>query len=184
MRRVHLRTIDVAWTRIIKRDTSSIAVVAHRGQVCSTLLNLFLELLLHLVKQAEQVFIVRLNFAFHDLGEAVSRADFAAIDDLLVFQRGKILLDLQLVALMNSVHVLERLTQRLRHLLVEVLVMALMLPDAVRDELIRARLLDVVVEPRQVKLVHAEANQVQKRLNVVDGCRIRVQLVLAQRSEH
>ena len=59
-----------------------------------------------------------------------------------------------------------------------------MLPDAVRDELIRARLFDVVVEPRQVELVHAEANQVQKRLNVVDGCRIRVQLVLAQGGEH
>ena len=55
-------------------------------------------------------------------------------------------------------HVFERLTQRLRHLLVEILVVALVLPNAVRDELIRARLLDVVVEPRQVELVHAEAN--------------------------
>ena len=41
--------------------------------------------------------------------------------------------------------VLERLAERSWHLLVEVLVMSLMLPGAIRDELISACLLDVVV---------------------------------------
>ena len=76
-------------------------------------------------------------------------------------------------------HVLERLAERSWHLLIQVLVMALVLPNAVRDELIRACLLDVVIEPGQIEFVHAEAYQVQKRFDVVNRHRIGVQLVLS-----
>lgn len=60
----------------------------------------------------------------------------------------------------------------------------LMLPRSIRYELVRAGLLDVIIEPREIKLVHAEADEVQERLNVIDGRRIRMQLVLPHRREH
>ena len=91
---------------------------------------------------------------------------------------------LQLIPLVQSVHVFESLTKGSRHLLIQVLVMSLVLANSIRNELVCACLLYVVIEPGQVKFIHAEADQVQKRLDVVYWTRVRVQLVLAHRSEH
>lgn len=51
-------------------------------------------------------------------------------------------------------------------------------------ELVRACLLDVIVEPGEIKLIHAEANQVQEWLDVVDGGRVRMYLVLPKGRKH
>ena len=59
-------------------------------------------------------------------------------------------------------NVLEGLAERRRHLLVQVLVVALVLAQSIGDELIRARLFDVVVEPRQIEFIHAEANKIKE----------------------
>lgn len=91
---------------------------------------------------------------------------------------------LQLIPLVQSVHVFESLTKGSRHLLIQVLVMSLVLANSIRNELVCACLLYVVIEPGQVKFIHAEADQVQKRLDVVYWTCVRVQLVLAHRSEH
>ena len=81
-------------------------------------------------------------------------------------------------------HVFECLAEWRWHLLIQVLVVSLVLPNAIRYELIRAGLLNVIIEPRQVEFVHAEADQVQERFYVIDRHRIRVQLVLSQRRKH
>ena len=47
--------------------------------------------------------------------------------------------------------------------------MPVALLQAILDELIRARLLDVIVEPWQVELVHAEADKVEEGLDIIDG---------------
>ena len=69
---------------------------------------------------------------------------------------------LQLIPLVQAMDVLERLTQRSRHLLVQVLMMPLVLSSPVGNELVRACLFDVVVKPGQIELVHAEAYEVQE----------------------
>ena len=52
---------------------------------------------------------------------------------------------LQLISLVQSMHILERLTQRSRHLLVQVLMMPLVLSSPIGNELVRACLFDVIV---------------------------------------
>lgn len=91
---------------------------------------------------------------------------------------------LQLVPLVESVDVFEGLAEGARHLLVQVLVVPFVLPDPIRDELVCACLLDIIVQPRQVELIHAEADEVEERLDVVDWTRIRIQTVLAHGGEH
>ena len=59
-------------------------------------------------------------------------------------------------------------------MLVQVLMMSLMLPHSVIYELLCASLLNIVIKPRQVELIHAEADKVEKGLDVVDRGRIRV----------
>ena len=81
---------------------------------------------------------------------------------------------LKLVAFIEPVNVFQGLAQRSWHLLVQVLVMSLVLPCPVLYELVCACLLDIVIEPRKVKLIHAEANQVQERFDVIDWSRIRM----------
>ena len=76
---------------------------------------------------------------------------------------------LQLISLVQAMHILERLTQRSRHLLVQVLMMPLVLAHSILYKLICASLLDIIVEPRQVELVHAEADKVEEGLDVIDG---------------
>ena len=71
-------------------------------------------------------------------------------------------------------HILKGLAQGSRHLLVQVLMMPFMLPHSVSYELFSACLLYVVIEPRQVELIHAEADKVEKGLDVVDRGRIRM----------
>ena len=68
--------------------------------------------------------------------------------------------------------VFQGLAERCWHLLVQVLVMTFVLSGTIRDELICACLFDVVIEPWEVKLIHAEAHQVQERLDVINWCRI------------
>jgi len=91
---------------------------------------------------------------------------------------------LQLVALVQTMYILEGLTEWPRHLLVEVLVVPLVLTRPIRDELVSARLLNVIIEPGEVELVHAEADEVEEGLDVIDGRGVRVKLVLAHRREH
>ena len=55
-------------------------------------------------------------------------------------------------------YILERLAQRSRHLLVQVLMVPLVFTSPIGNELVRTCLLDVIIEPWQVELVHAEAN--------------------------
>ena len=76
-----------------------------------------------------------------------------------MFPLGKLL---QLIPLVQAMHILERLTQRSGHLLVQVLMMPLVLSRPISNELICACLLDVIVEPGQIELVHAEAYEVQE----------------------
>ena len=59
-------------------------------------------------------------------------------------------------------YVLKGLAEGRWHLLVQVLVMPLMFPGAIGNELICTCLFDVVVEPGQVEFVHAETDEVQK----------------------
>ena len=59
-----------------------------------------------------------------------------------------------------------------------------MLTHAVGNELVCACLLDVVIQPRQVELVHAEAHQIKKRLDVVDGGCVGMCFVFAQGCKH
>ena len=91
---------------------------------------------------------------------------------------------LLLVALVEAVYVLERLAQWARHLLVEILMVPFAFLHPVLDELLCARLLDVVIKPRQVKFVHAEAHEVEEGLDVVDWGRIRVHPVLSYGGKH
>ena len=57
--------------------------------------------------------------------------------------------------------------------------MLLLLLEAVLYELIGAFLLDIVIEPGQVEFVHAEADEVEEGLDVVEWSGERVYLVLA-----
>ena len=66
-------------------------------------------------------------------------------------------------------HILEGLTKRRWHLLIQILMMPLVLAHSILYELICASLLDIIVEPRQVELVHAEADKVEEGLDVIDG---------------
>ena len=52
--------------------------------------------------------------------------------------------------------------------------MPFMLPHSVSYELFCACLLNIVIEPRQVELIHAEADKVEKGLDVVDRGRVRM----------
>ena len=81
---------------------------------------------------------------------------------------------LKLVAFIEPVNVFQGLAQRSWHLFVQVLMMSLVLLCSVSYELVCACLLDIVIEPRKVKLIHAEANQVQERFDVIDWSRIRM----------
>lgn len=56
--------------------------------------------------------------------------------------------------------------------------------DSILDELVGACLLDVIVEPGEVKLIHAETHQVQEWLDVVDWRRVRMYLVLPKGRKH
>ena len=49
-----------------------------------------------------------------------------------------------------------------------------MLPGPISNKLICTCLLDVIVEPWQVELVHAKADEVQERLDVINRSRIRM----------
>ena len=69
---------------------------------------------------------------------------------------------LQLIPLVQAMDILERLTQRSRHLLVQVLMMPLLLSCPVGNELVRACLFDVIVKPWQIEFIHAEADEVQE----------------------
>ena len=89
-----------------------------------------------------------------------------------------------LVPLIEAMDVLERLRKGTWHLLVQVLMVPFMFLDSVLYELVRACLLDVIVEPWQVELIHAETHQVQERLDVVDWRCIWMYLVLSQGSKH
>ena len=71
-------------------------------------------------------------------------------------------------------YIFECLAQRSRHLLVQVLVMSFVLSHSVSYELFSACLLNVIIEPRQVELIHAEADKVEKGLDVVDRGRVRM----------
>ena len=71
-------------------------------------------------------------------------------------------------------YVFEGLTEGRRHLLVQVLMVSLVLSHSVRYKLFGACLLYVVIEPRQVELIHAEADKVEKGLDVVDWGRVRM----------
>ena len=66
-------------------------------------------------------------------------------------------------------HILEGLTKRRWHLLIQILMMPLVLAHPILYKLICASLLDIIVEPRQVELVHAEADKVEEGLDVIDG---------------
>ena len=81
-------------------------------------------------------------------------------------------------------HVLKSLTQRCRHLLIQVLMMPFMLSHSILYELISAGLLDIVIKPGQVKFIHAKADKVKKRLNVINWCGIWMQLVFTDRCKH
>ena len=50
--------------------------------------------------------------------------------------------------------------------------------------MISAKLIDVVVEPGQIETIETEANQIEERLNVVNGSGSRVHAKLAHRSKH
>ena len=62
-------------------------------------------------------------------------------------------------------YILEGLTKRRWHLLIQILMMPLVLAHSILYKLICASLLDIIVEPRQVELVHAEADKVEKWLD-------------------
>ena len=66
-------------------------------------------------------------------------------------------------------YILEGLTKRRWHLLIQILMMPLVLAHSILYKLICASLLDIIVEPRQVELIHAEADEVEEGLDVIDG---------------
>jgi len=67
-----------------------------------------------------------------------------------------------LIPLVQPMHIFECLAERPWHLLIQVLVVPLMLLHPTLDKLLRACLLDVVVKPREVELIHTEADEVEK----------------------
>lgn len=68
----------------------------------------------------------------------------------------------QLITLIEPMNVLKGLAQWTRHLLVQVLMVSFRLLHSIGNELVRACLLDVIVKPGQIELIHAEANQVEE----------------------
>jgi tetrahydromethanopterin S-methyltransferase subunit G len=48
-----------------------------------------------------------------------------------------------------------------------------------QNKVIRAKLIDVVVEPGQIETIETKANQIEERLNVVNGSGSRVHTKLA-----
>ena len=140
------------------------------------IVNLTLEVGFHLIKQPHQVVKIWLDLILKDfLHINLLVAPVIDAPVLLVLRFGQLL-----VALVQAVYVLEGLTQWSRHLLVQILMMPFAFVHPVLNELLCARLLDVVIEPGEVELVHAEAHEVEKGLDVVDwGC-VGVHPVFAQ----
>ena len=118
---------------------------------------------------------VGLDFVFEDFLNINLLVAPVVVADLLLLGLRKLL-----VAFVEAVYVLERLAQWAGHLLVEILMVPFTFLHPVLNELLCARLLDVVIKPRQVKLVHAEAHEVEEGLYVVDWGRVGVHPVLAQ----
>ena len=114
---------------------------------CSALL----ELLSHRVEQSHQVVIVRLLLQLRLL------AIVFVVRTPLTFQ-GQVLV----VALVQPVDIFQCRCQRCRHSLIQILVVALSLLEPVLDELISARLVDVVLEPWKVEFVHAETYEIEE----------------------
>ena len=140
------------------------------------IVNLALEVGFHFIEQPHQVVKIGLDLIFEDflhINFLVAPIIDASV--LLVLGFGQLL-----VALVQTVDVLEGLTQRSWHLLVKILMMPFAFVHPVLYKLLCARLLDVVIEPGQVKLVHAEAHEVEEGLDVVDWRRVRVHPVFAQ----
>ena len=140
------------------------------------IVNLALEVGFHFIEEPHQVVKIGLNLILKDflhINFLVAPVIDASV--LLVLGFGQLL-----VALVKAVDVLECLAQWTWHLLVQILMMPFAFVHSVLDKLLCARLLDVVIKPGQVKLVHAEAHQVEERLDVVDWGRVGVHPVLAK----
>ncbi len=86
--------------------------------------------------------------------------------------------------LTHTVEVSETLCQFTWHLLVQVLMALTCLFKSIIDKLLRWVLVDVVLQPGQVKSVQTESNQVEQRLDVVDRSRLGVDLKLSYGSKH
>ena len=131
-----------------------------------TLLDLSHELFFHFVEKTHYMVKIWLYLLFEVLWNALIWVIIAIWLPLRSFS--------ELVTFIESMYIFKRLAQRSRHLLVQVLMMSLMLPHSVIYELLCASLLNIVIKPRQVELIHAEADKVEKGLDVVDRGRIRV----------
>lgn len=70
------------------------------------------------------------------------------------------------------------------HLLIQVLVALARPLNTRQNKVVGTKLVDVVVEPGQIKSVETKANQVEQRLDVVDGSGPRVHAELAHRGKH
>ena len=140
------------------------------------IVNLALEVGFHFIEQPHQVVKIGLNLIFEDflhINFLVAPVIDASVLLVLGFWQ-------LLVALVQTVDVLEGLTQWSWHLLVKILMMPFAFAHPVLYKLLCARLLDVVIEPGQVKFVHAEAHEVEEGLDIVDWGRVGVHPVFAQ----
>ena len=62
--------------------------------------------------------------------------------------------------------------------------MAVFFLESIFNELIRACLIDVVLKPRQIELVHAETDKVEKWLNIIYWSSCWVHIELSDRRKH
>lgn len=88
------------------------------------------------------------------------------------------------VTLIQSVNIFQRSRKGAWHLLVQILVVPVFLLETGVNELICRRRVDIVLKPGQVELVHAETEEVEQRLNVVDRAGSWMHIELSDRSEH
>ena len=126
--------------------------------IAVSLVDFPLELLLHFVEKAHDVLEIRLDLLLYEL-TFVGGVLPSVLGSIVSLPHGQLL---ELVTLVQPMHVLKGLAQGRRHLLVEVLVMPFMFPGTIGNELICTCLFDVVIEPGQVEFIHAKADEVQK----------------------
>ena len=80
--------------------------------------------------------------------------------------------------------IVQGFTDLLWHVLIQVLYVVIRILLTQSDEMLSVLLIYVVLKPRQVKLIVAEADQVKQRFNVVDRERLSLHVEFAHRCEH